>query len=461
MNQPERKIFTLAQLSHSLENFFMKNFGNSAYWVTAEITKISLKGGHRYLELVDAENDSLLAQFQANLWFTNHKKAIEDHGEQVNEILQSGNRVLFYLRIEYHKIFGLKLNILSIDPSYSYGEMERQKQLTIEKLKSEDLYFQQKQLNLPIVLRKIGLISSPETSGYRDFISELQTNTIYNNFNIKIFPSSVQGQEAKIELIRQIKEAQKYNIDVLVLIRGGGSKTDLNVFNDYELCKEICLSRVPVITGIGHETDDVVAAHVSRMDCITPTAAAKYIYIQIGTFLSELRSAFDYVVQQALVLIQAHQLEFQDAKNRLNFLSREHLYNHKLNLEDKARLFHRLVHFNLVNHYQDLDLLLVQIASNSQHQIATERNNQMPRLLERITQFGFYKIDNEKQAIVQLNELLDVVNPLKLLDKGYTISSVNNIDINALTAVNSGDQLMTLTKNSTIYSTIEKIKHHE
>jgi exodeoxyribonuclease VII large subunit len=459
----DRKIYSLTQLTTSLEQFIMKNFAATAYWVAAEITKFNTKGGHVYLELADSSDGQLLSQINANFWYTNRQQIIARNGSAIEDVMKIGNKVLFLVRIDYHKIFGLKLNILDIDPTYSYGEMERQKQLTIEKLKSEGLYALQKTVNLKRISRKIALIASPETSGYRDFMNELFENNLYTNFQVKVFASSVQGNEAKHELIKQIKEAQQYDVDAIVIIRGGGSKTDLNIFNDYELCREIALCTIPIVTGIGHETDDVVAAHVSRLDCITPTAAGKHFYIQISSFISELRSTFDQLMQKALILLQAHHLEFHDVQKRLGFWSKELLQDQKYELEHAAQHLHRLVHFNIISKFQDLEMYLAQMNNAVVSKIELENKSVLPALLDRMDAAVGNKIQQEKFALNQLSTLLDVLNPLQLLKKGYTLSSINDQDLNQLEHIESGQKLTTLTDKHLILSTIDSIKiiNHE
>jgi len=456
--QDERKIFSLTQLTTSLENFIMQNFGSKSYWVAAEITKINHKGGHVYLELADSESGQLLSQFNAHFWYSNYQKSVQQYGSEVAEIMQTGNKVLFSVRIDYHKIFGLKLNILEIDPSYSYGEMERQKQRTIEKLKSEGIYFKQKSLVIKQISRRIALISSPDTSGYRDFMNELFENNLYKNFKVKVFPSSVQGNEAKHELIKQIIEAQQYDVDAIVIIRGGGSKTDLNIFNDFDLCKTIALCPIPVVCGIGHETDDVVAAHVSRLDCITPTAAAKHFYIQISSFLSELRSTFDQLMQKSLILLQSHHLEFYDLHKRLGFWSKELLQTQKYELDELTQHMHRVVHFNVINKYQDLEMVLAQIQNHVISKIELENKVILPALLERISTSVGYKIQQEQLEVSQLNTLLEVLNPMQLLKKGYTLSSVNNTDIFLMNQIATGEKMTTMSAKHIITSIIENVK---
>lgn len=450
----ERKIFSLNQLATSFENFIAKKFATESYWVSAEIAKHSTKGGHHYFELVETQQGQLLAQIQGNLWFSTYRTSKEKYGEALDDILQTGNKSLFLVRIEYHKIFGLKLNILDIDPAYSYGEMERQKQLNTARLKEEGLFFKQKSLYLPRVCKRIAIIGSPDTSGFRDFIKILLENDFFTNFSTRIFPSSVQGNEAKFDLLKQIQEVQNYNVDAVVLIRGGGSKTDLNIFNDYDICRAICTSQLPFVTGIGHETDDVLAAHVSRLDCITPTAAAKHFYVQISSFLSEIRSNFDAIIQQSLILLQAHQLEFNEAQKRLGYSSQELLNNRKNDLGDMAQHLFRIVHFNILSKYQDLEILLLHLETNALKKITAARDIEIKSQLEDIQIASRFVIDRERQNVKQLEDLLGLLNPLTLLEKGYTISTVNDRELHEIQEIKIGDELKTLSNNLLIVSTI-------
>ena len=259
----------------------MQEFGVKSFWVTAEIVKINQKGGNYYLELADSVNGIKTAQMSAYIWSMQFQELAKSLGEEIKTILVAGNKVLFQLKIEFHKVYGLKLNIVNVDPTYSYGEIERIKKENIETLKKEGLFELQKELNLSILAKRIAVIGSPDTSGYRDFMDTLFKNNAYRNFKVKVFPSSVQGERAVPELIKAIQSAEKYDVDVIVMVRGGGGKMDLHVFNDLELCRAICRARVPVLTGIGHESDEVVADLVANTFTITPTAAAKFLFMRI------------------------------------------------------------------------------------------------------------------------------------------------------------------------------------
>ena len=228
-----KKTYTLTQLVASVKNVLARTYGEQSYWVTGELVKLNMKGGHYYLELADSVNGVNTAQMKATIWRTQVLALQQNLGEEFRQLLQPGNRLLFRVTVTFHEIYGLSLTILDLDPAFTYGEIELKKKQTIERLAREGLLNVQKQMRLPLIMKKIVLVGSPDTSGYRDFLTELKQNRIFTNFVIQEIPTTVQGDKAVTEICAALLEADTYAADVIVLIRGGGSKMDLNVFNDY------------------------------------------------------------------------------------------------------------------------------------------------------------------------------------------------------------------------------------
>jgi len=435
-----------------------KNFGSSSYWVIAEIAKISEKNGNRYVDLVDSDQGLTTALMSGYIWPTTYAEMVKKVGADLTNILKAGNKVLLRLKIEFHPIYGLKLNILEIDPTYSYGEIEKLKQQTINSLKFENYYNLQKQLHLPVISKRIALIGSPGTSGYRDFMNDLRQNPVHRNFIIKEFSTAVQGDGAAAQIIQALREARQYDVDVIVLIRGGGSPMDLNVFNDYDLAKEICLTKIPIITGIGHESDEVVADLVSRLNCITPTAAAKKLYVQIGLFIAELGKAFDAVKSHSIGQYGVHRDEFNHLSNYLVHHSKQliHEYNHELQNQSHNL---QVGFLNMVNlERAQLELLVNKAKTISIATLVLLREVELTSSLDRIVLISKNQVTQSKITIANIEDLLKVLNPENLLNSGYTISTVDAVDINTITANLIGKQMRTLTSNSIITSTINDIK---
>ena len=362
------------------------------------------------------------------------------------------------MRIEYHKIYGLKLNVMDIDPSYSYGEVERRKQETIKKLKEEGLFDLQEELYLAVIAKRIALIGSPGTAGHRDFMSKLESNSVYTNFVVKQFAASVQGDKAGTEIIAALKEARTYDVDVIVILRGGGSKMDLNVFNNYELSKEISLTKTPVITGIGHEHDEVVADLVCRRMCITPTAVAEFLYIQIGTFSAQLRQGFDAVLNHSRSMVGGLKDEFNYLQKYLIHNSKQLLLEHQWELNTESHCVQKGFAQLINNERSNLDLKLDKVRSQSINKIHLALDSDLPSRLDRLQLSSSNYITQRRTELNGLNDLLLMLDPQRLLEKGYTISTVDDIDLNQVATDLKGKTMKTLTSTKLITSEITDIK---
>lgn len=424
----------------------------------AEIAKSGTKNGHYYLELVDTVDKRTSALMSATLWAGSYKNIKSKIGRDIDEILKPGNKVLFSMRIEYHKIYGLKLNVVDIDSTFSHGEVERKKQETIEQLKAEGLFDLQKALYLPVIAKRIALIGSPGTAGYRDFLSKLENNSVYRNFTIKEFAASVQGDKAAVELMTALKEARTYNVDAIVIVRGGGSKMDLNVFNDYELNKEICLTKVPVIVGVGHEHDEVVADLICRKRCITPTAAAEFLYIQIGTFSAKILQEFSAVLKHASGVVSGLKDEFNYLHKYLLHNSKQLLLEYQWELNTESHKIQKGFLQLISNEKSDLDLKLDKVQSRSINKINLALESDLPNQMERLKLGSANYLSQRKTELKNTNDLLEMLNPERLLARGYTISTVDGEDLNKLKGDLKGKEMTTLSSKGIITSEIKAIK---
>lgn len=472
----ERKIYSLTQLNQSFEKHIWEQFSKRDFWITAELIKISEKNGHRYIELADSINDTTTARSFATIWASTFRSIVDDIGlKEAHGILQAGNKVLINVKIEFHSIYGLKLKIRAIDPTYSYGEIERKRQEVIKRLKKEAIFDQQKELRLPTIIKRIALIGSPNTSGYRDFQNELLFNHDFNRFAIKEFSVRVQGDSAVKEIVEAIQEANQFDVDVIVLLRGGGSKMDLALFDDYSISKAICNSRLPVMTGIGHENDEVVADLVARAKFITPTAVARHIHYGITSFKEIMRELHDKTLQIALQLLGESREEFSHYNNYLSHFSREliHHWRNKFQEQEfeirqksRALLYNKKDELSSISHRisshllglvqqedSQLERVLDRISDLSYQQIEREKDMNLNQLLTSVHLLSQQVIDKERIVFSNQEELLSLLNPLKILASGYTISTIHGQDLKDRT-VEIGDEMKTLASNYLVESKI-------
>ncbi len=308
------KKYSLYQLQVYLQRVITLNF-QEPVWVTAEISKSKASRGHIFLELVEkhAGDDEICAQGKAALWSRNIPGISSKLSVPLEDLLKEGTEVSIQIEVSYHTMHGLSLSVIDIDVEYTLGRMELHRQETIVRLKREGLLQLNSHIVLPDVIQRIAVISSSSASGYQDFIHHLDQNEYGYDFQVDLFPSAMQGTQLESEVrsaLAQINQQDEY-YDVIVLIRGGGSKLDLAGFDLYEVAKAISHSRLPVFTGIGHETDTTIADLVADVRAATPTAAAELAVPVLRDELLKLQQSQTrlYQVLQSKIDLAAKQVE--------------------------------------------------------------------------------------------------------------------------------------------------------
>ena len=264
----DRQIFSLLEVTRSIQKTIAERY-KSSYWIKAELNKLNYyrQSGHCYPELVEKQNGKIVAQIRSNLWKDDYLKIDNNFKRVLNETLKDGIKILFLASISFHPEYGLNLRIIDIDPSFTLGDLEKEKQETIKKLKDEDLFNKNKLLILPTLPQRIAIISVETSKGYADFLQVFeQANKSWRyKFFHMLFPSLLQGDNAVPSIIKQLNRIKKVinHFDVVAIVRGGGGDIGLSCYNNYNLAKEVALFPIPVITGIGHATNETVTEMIS------------------------------------------------------------------------------------------------------------------------------------------------------------------------------------------------------
>lgn len=253
-------------------------------WIVAEVAELKVNySGHCYMELVEKSepkrgaNSTPTAQARAVIWRSQWAMISPYFRQQTGSDLQAGMKILARVMVSYHELYGLSLQISDIDPSYTLGEVERQKQLTISQLKADGVWDMNRELPMPYLVQRIAVVSSAAAAGYRDFMNELREGGYA--FHCDLYDAVVQGNAAEESICAALEEvALKQELyDAVVVIRGGGSASDLSCFNSYRLCSYVAQFPLPVLTGIGHDKDTSVADMVAHTPLKTPTAVAAWL----------------------------------------------------------------------------------------------------------------------------------------------------------------------------------------
>lgn len=282
----------LSDLSKRIEQVFKQAFSTEFYWIIAEVSghKFYPDTDRHYFDLVEKSGNSEVevAKFKAKSW-SEGSLSIAQFQNQTGQLFQSGIQVLIKVKVEYHSLYGLSLTLIEIDPSFTLGNIEKQRRETLLRLvrENDDCIFlvddeyitKNKKLELPKVIQRIALIASPNSEGYSDFAHTMQNNQHQYKFEIDNYFSSVQGKDAEKELINTLISIYTSGVkyDCVVMIRGGGAKTDFLVFDTYNLSRAVARFPIPIITGIGHHKDVSIVDMMANYPTKTPTKCAELI----------------------------------------------------------------------------------------------------------------------------------------------------------------------------------------
>jgi len=267
---------SLSELCALLDEQIQQSFP-STYWVRAEIAQLTDKG-HCYLELVEkADRGIFAAKMRATCWSNTWQLLSAYFLQETGRRPEAGMQVLVEVSIEFHPVYGLSLNIHNIDPSFTLGDLARQRQLTLEQLERDGVLDLNRSLPLPTLIRRIAVISAEGAAGYGDFCHQLQDNPYGLRFTTQLFPAVMQGDGAARSIIAALNAIAENSddFDAVAIIRGGGSTTDLTCFDTYELASHCAQFPLPIFSGIGHTRDVSIVDRVVHSSLKTPTAVAE------------------------------------------------------------------------------------------------------------------------------------------------------------------------------------------
>ena len=270
--------YSLKELCDWIQEIVENDLPNH-YWVCAEIASMSVRG-HCDMELVEkAENGILAAKVRATCWNNVYNLLSAYFVQETGQSLHVGLQVMLEVSVEFHAVYGLSLNVWNIDPTYTLGDLAKQRQATIQQLTEDGVMDLQKALQIPSLPRRVAVISSVDAAGYGDFCDQLKHNRFGFKFHVQLYPAVVQGDNAARSVVQALNSiaALEEEWDVVVIIRGGGATTDMTCFDDYNLASHCAQFPLPIIAGIGHTRDVSVVDMVVHTSVKTPTAAAEWL----------------------------------------------------------------------------------------------------------------------------------------------------------------------------------------
>ena len=391
-------------------------------WVIAETSDLRLnRSGHCYLELIEKDGQGVtIARVGAAIWANKYRTLYYDFQRATGQTLASGMKVLVNVTATYHRLYGMKVIINDIDPNYTLGDMARQRQEIINRLKAEGILDMNKELPWPEVPQRIAIISAEGAAGYGDFMNQLQGNPYGLQFYPCLFHAVMQGDQTVPTVLGALDRINRHIdlFDCVVIIRGGGSTSDLNSFDNYDLASSVAQFPIPVIVGIGHERDVTVLDDVASIRVKTPTAAAEWL-IQCGTTaLSRLNE-----LQEAVVT------SVRDTVSQ----AREQLAYFTSMIPATARRIIDTNRIRLDNHARNIPVAATNL-------IASQRTR-LERSVERIGDALQGIMQREQQRLQALDDKATLLSPVNTLRRGYSLVKRGDRYISAASDLQPGDQV--------------------
>lgn len=461
--------FTLKQVAESIRKTIAERYSRT-YWVTAEMHKLNFtRKGHCYPELVQKEDESIVVEMRGTIWKQNFERIQQKFHEIVKEPLRDGMELLFHVKITYHPLYNIGLEIIDIDPNYTLGALQKERQQTLERLNKEGILNANQELEMALLPKRLAIISQADSKGYSDFVTLLNGHPKRYHFNTFLFEATLQGDAAINSIQDQLKRIQKikHHFDAVVIIRGGGGEIGMHCYNNYELAKAIATFPLPVLTGIGHSTNLTVCEMIAFRNGITPSDMAYFLL----SIFEELDAPLDELL---LKLPQQIQRVFQDKKNQFSQLARAFqqevqraLSGEKNTFLNSVKEFEFQVKHKMTHSNQVLSELRNQIRSSSGYLLETHRNKQqnLINLLqihtktilnseyqtvtnreELLIQAFPRKIQRESAKLEQAELHLKLLDPITVLQRGYAIVTNEKGVLSKKNQAKAGEELKIVTE---------------
>ncbi len=313
------EAYSLFEVNQYIRRVIALNF-EEPIWIECEISSVSNSKGNLYLDLIQKseDKDDIIAKATATIWYRQYLFIKKKLGKLTDSIIVEGIKVKMKAQVEFSERYGYSLNIQDIDPAYTFGHYEMERQKIISGLRDKELLDLNAQTTLPTVIQRIAVISSETAAGYQDFVQQLFDNIYGYQFEVVLFQSAMQGQKTEREVVAAFETIKKSTpFDLVTIIRGGGSKLDLSAFDNYNIAFEIATMDQPVITGIGHDIDQTVADMVAYNNLKTPTAVADFIIEHNGQFEAYISELYRYLQSEVKEIIQYKKEELSRIEEKL------------------------------------------------------------------------------------------------------------------------------------------------
>ena len=372
-------------------------------WVVAETTDVRINQ-HCYLQLLEKnpKTGATVAKIKAIIWGNQFRFLNARFKQVTGRDIGNDMKIMVCLSVNYSPQYGLTVVINDINPEFTLGDMERQRQEILNRLTQEGIIGQNKTVPVPPVLQRIAIVSAAGAAGYGDFMKQLTDNKYGVCFYPCLCQATMQGVKTVPTVLAALDkvEQNQHLFDCVVIIRGGGGTEELNSFDNYDLARRVATFPLPVIVGIGHERDITVLDYVAGIRVKTPTAAAEHIILQAANALAHIGDLSNQVVSIARDYIARAKEQLSYYAGNLPIMAQRIIDTHTLRLQ---------------NFIQNIPL-------HVQRRIEGE-NAQLARQKDAIKNAVAQVKMKETMRLEALGDKIELLSPRKVMARGYTLTT--------------------------------------
>ena len=435
---PDKQALSLVELNQRIRMTLEQAFPDTS-WVRAERRDVreNVASGHCYLEFIekDPRSGQLLAKVRGAIWAKTFRLLKPYFEMETGQRFVSGLKVLVRVTVDFHELYGLSLTVVDIDPAYTLGDMARKRLEIIRQLQEEGVFELNKELPLPLLPRRIALISSPTAAGYEDFVNQLTHNRAGYPFYVKLFPALMQGERTEESVIAALDRiyAHQELFDVVALLRGGGATSDLNSFDSYLLAANCAQFPLPILTGIGHERDDTVVDLVAHTRLKTPTAVAEFLIARMDQAAQTVEELQQTMTQSASVRLLQEKQRLQSYATRFPALVGQRMERNRTLLHQLGAKLPTMAQGFVERKRAMVDRLVMQLRNATTTHLA------------------------EKQRFLQLQEqFVRMASPDYILRRGYSLTLREGKISKRAEELQAGEELTTRFMDGEVKSIIKE-----
>ncbi|GKT12960.1 MAG: exodeoxyribonuclease VII large subunit [Thiomicrorhabdus sp.] len=397
-----------------------------ATWVVAEIANINNSRGHIYLELTESNGQGqTVASSRAMIWQSQAQGLLSRFEADTGSALAIGQKILLLAEVSFHEQYGFSMVIQDIDSSYTLGELEQNLINLRKQLIKEGIYQQNRQFKLPADFFRIAVIAPPAAAGLGDFRADADMLQKAGLCDFKYFYSAFQGDSAEKELVSAFEAVHALHhanaFDVLVVIRGGGAKLDLNMLNLYPIAKALCDAKLPVLTGIGHERDNTILDEVAHSRFDTPSKVVAFIRHEIIQQAQQAKTNWQNIEHSSRLKIKYLEQDLNQLDQHIRHSSMNAINQSKQQLEPLQNTVQRLSEASVQRATQNIRELKQAIDAQLKTRIKMKKI-EIDQLILTAEKEAERVLESRQQQIIQWISLILSSGPKTQLNRGFNIA---------------------------------------